>query len=100
MDQASFQRTMNDLKKEALQIYKASTPVLTGYQKDHIYAKDLANGGFEIVVDTDYVQYTTDQRKDGSINPNEGWDKEAGALFISRAKAQLNGTTVKKRSEK
>ena len=83
---------LNDLtalKEEAVRIYKASTPVASGYQKAHIYAKDLPNGGFVIIANTDYVQYTTDSWSNGS-NPNENWDKEASEYTIQQAKKILS----------
>ena len=98
MEQAKFYASMKELKREALETYRASTPVKTGYQKEHIFARDLPNGGFEIVVDTDYVQYTTDPWTVG-INPNEGWDDEAAAHVIQRAKTKLNGR-IQLRSDK
>jgi len=98
MDRNRFNSIMNDLKKEAVLAYKIGTPYRSGYQHDHIYAKDLANGGFEIVVNTDYVQYTTDEwvspKWNGRENPNEGWEKEVGDAFIKTAKVKL-GARIK-----
>lgn len=93
MERKRFNAIMSELKKEALLAYKIATPYRTGYQKDHIYIKDLPSGGFEVIVNTDYVQFTTDKwvspQWKGRQNPNEGWDKEAATLFIKKAKVKL-----------
>jgi len=68
-------RTKQEIEQLAVETYKEYTPVDTGYQYSQIYTKPIKNG-FVLVVNTDYVQYTTDALTD-RMNPNEGWDKRA-----------------------
>ena len=94
MNTVEYTRKMAYLKKLALRIYKSATPVNTGYQKEHIFINNLPNGGFEVYVDTEYVQYTTDKWASG-LNPNEGWEEEAGKEFVKQAKVILSGSIKK-----
>jgi len=98
MDRNRLNSIISELKKEAVLEFKRGTPYRTGYQQDHIYAKDLPSGGFEVIVNTDYVQYTTDKwvspRWNGRANPNEDWDKEVANSFIKKAKIRL-GARIK-----
>lgn len=96
MTQKQFEQKMEYLKRMAISIFKTATPVRTGYQKANIYAKDLPNGGFEIIVDTPYAEYTTQPWKDG-LNPNEGWADEAAKDFKNKARIILRSN---KRSDR
>lgn len=95
MNENNFDNIMKDLKREALARYIAATPVDTGYQKRNIYARDLPNGGFEIIVDTEYFEYTEDPWTNrSSSNPNEGWAEEVSKDVLRLAKSKLGARTL------
>ena len=85
MTETKFVSKIDELKALAVKIYKDATPVASGNQRDSIFAKDLPDGGFEIIVGTDYANATN---KSG---PNAGWIDKAAALFMSQAKLKLSG---------
>ena len=41
MNEAQLQQNLSALKRLALKIFKAATPVDTGYQKEHIFIRDV-----------------------------------------------------------
>lgn len=84
----TLQKDIDYLETEAVRIFKAATPVDTGNQRSKIYSKRTKTG-FMVIVNTDYAEYTTDPWTKGD-NPNEGWEKEAGKLFIKKARNRLN----------
>ena len=93
MRKTKFRHAMDDLAREVVQIYMEETPVDTGWQRDHIYADRTEFGGFEIIIDTDYVQYTTDPwpAKRGK-NPNEGWEERAANRAEKLIQSRLKGS--------
>jgi len=91
MNNRQFEQRMNRLKSLAVEIYKKHTPVDTGYQQSKIHAVDTPDGGFRVVVDTDYATYTMDPRTDGANNPNEDWEEMASAEFLKIAGTILKG---------
>ena len=89
---------VSELKEQALESVKLSSPFDTGNLRDSVYAKDLPDGGFEIYIDTakaPYAIYTLEAWVspywNGKKNPNERWDDEATSEFKKILAAKLRG---------
>ena len=87
-----FKQELLNLKAQALQMVKDSSPIKTGNLQASVYAVDNKDGGFSIIIDTDqapYAQHTLEQWTKNKQNPNEGWAYHASKQFKEYAKARL-----------
>lgn len=89
LTKSQFKAKFEAAKMKAFNIYFQNAPGKKGYLRSRILLVELENG-FQIVNDTDYMEYTEEARTDGERNPNEGWFRRSTEAAFEMIVKEMN----------